>query len=99
MNIKDHCKECLRRLGRDWKEVHLWLDEFAKDFPDWMGHRQIRHHDEGVEEVRAIWGDEAADAARIHIIQDEGAIPTRQEIEKRYGKLVKSGIVEVIVEL
>jgi hypothetical protein len=28
------------------------------------------HHHEGIERVRELWGDEAAEAAKLHIIDD-----------------------------
>ena len=37
---------------------------------DGMRHRKKRHHLAGIEEVRRLWGDEAAEAARQHIITD-----------------------------
>ncbi|MDI6839264.1 MAG: hypothetical protein QMD71_00140 [bacterium] len=33
-------------------------------------HRKFRHHKEGIEQVRKMWGDEAAKAAEIHIRTD-----------------------------
>jgi DNA-binding GntR family transcriptional regulator len=35
-----------------------------------MRHRRVRHHLAGIEEVRKRWGDEAAAAARLHVISD-----------------------------
>jgi len=65
----------------------VWLDETAKDYFPWTGHRQIRHHTDGVEEIRKMWGNEAARAAELHIIADEGKVPTKEEIRKKYGPL------------
>ena len=81
-----HCKECFIKLGRDFDEVHRWLDAPARDYFPWMGHRQIRHHTEGVEKVRSLFGDEAAEAAEMHIISDEGKVPSKEEIKKKYGR-------------
>jgi hypothetical protein len=50
-----------------------------------MGHRQFRHNTNGVESVRRRWGDEAAKAAELHIIADEGYVPTPEQISKKYG--------------
>ena len=73
MNRKQHCKECLKKMGNDWDCVHAWLDEPAKKYWPWKGHRQIRHHDEGVREVKRMWGEEAAIAAEMHIfLMEEG---------------------------
>ena len=90
MRIEEHCKSCLKKFGKDYWHVHRWLDEYASKFNVdgmgmWMGHRIVRHHDEGIEEVRVMWGDEAAEAAKLHIMEDEGCIPTRLELELRYG--------------
>jgi hypothetical protein len=69
----EHCADCLRILGQEWPEVHRWLDELSGQHRD--NHRQHRHHSEGVEAVRKMWGDEAALAAEIHIVVDCWGIP------------------------
>ena len=33
-------------------------------------HRDIRHHEKGIEAVRSMWGNRAAEAARLHIATD-----------------------------
>ena len=82
---KEHAKDCQDQLGNAWYVVHHWLDEYAKIYWPSCIHRIHRHHKEGVEECRKMWGDEAAEAAEIHILKDEGDIPTKEQIEKRYG--------------
>ena len=82
---KEHCKDCEEMLGDRWEVVHHWLDEYAKTYWPSMVHRVHRHHREGVHEIREKWGDEAAEAAEIHIIKDEGAVLSKDEIEKRYN--------------
>jgi len=78
--FKEHCDDCVKELGKPYKEVHLWLDEFFRKVGP--KHRSIRHHEEGIEEVRKKWGDEAAKAAEIHIRSDcYGNIPTRRQAE------------------
>lgn len=82
-----HKLDCLKYLGEGFEQVHLWLDELAKKYPVEVyeeQHRSFRHNKEGVEEVRAKWGNSAAEAARIHIARDEfGEIPkTFQRGEK-----------------
>ena len=74
-SFEQHCLDCQEQLGCEWMMVHRWLDEF---FPKFFNekHRDIRHHEVGIEQVRVMWGDEAAKAARIHIARDfEGWIP------------------------
>ena len=81
---KEHCDDCKKILGKSWDVVHHWLDEYAKIYWPLKVHRVHRHHVEGIEIVRQKWGDEAAEAAKIHILKDEEAIPTKEEIEKKY---------------
>ena len=82
---KEHAKDCKDQLGKDWIVVHHWLDELAGIYWPWMGHRVHRHHKEGIEIIRQKWGDEAAKAAEIHILRDEGVILSEKEIHERYG--------------
>jgi len=78
-SFKEHCDDCIKELGEPYSDVHVWLDEF---FVKLKGkHRDVRHHKEGVEEVRKMWGDKAARAAEIHIIKDCKKIPTQQEAQ------------------
>ena len=71
--FEEHCKECVRVMGEPFEEVHEWLDElFAYCGAD---HRDIRHNVKGVEKIREMFGDLAAQAATIHIVQDEGCVP------------------------
>jgi hypothetical protein len=67
---KEHCAECQAKLGNPWYVVHRWLDEARKHEGGHEFHRQLRHHEQGIEEVRKMWGDEAAQAARLHIETD-----------------------------
>jgi hypothetical protein len=77
--FKEHCDECEAKLGNAWYVVHRWLDEYArKGYPKEV-HRKFRHHREGIEEVRKMWGDEAARAAELHITKDCGYVPDRKE--------------------
>ena len=79
-SLEEHCADCIKELGDDFEGVHKYLDEFmASKGP---GHRVIRHHVGGVEEIRKKWGDRAAKAAEIHIKKDWwGKVPTRKEAE------------------
>jgi len=79
-DLETHCRETVDKLGSEFREVHEWMDAY---FPK-MGpsHRKMRHHKEGIEEVRALWGDKAAQAAKIHIEADLcGHIPKKIDYE------------------
>ena len=69
-SYKEHCAECKEKLGKDYSVVHRWLDEFFCKMGWHERHRCVRHHLKGIEEVRKMWGDEAAEAARLHISTD-----------------------------
>lgn len=88
MEYKQHCKDCDEALGASWYIVHRWLDEYVGIYWPNMIHRVHRHHKEGVEEVREKWGDQAAQAAEMHIKADLGCdeVPSREEVEKKYLK-------------
>lgn len=76
-NLEQHKKDCLNWLGADFEEIHKWLDEF---FPIYgPEHRRIRHHREGIEQVRAKFGDRAVEAATIHILRDCRGVPREED--------------------
>ena len=65
-----HCEECRQKLGKSYEHVHRWLDEFARQYHGSKAHRKIRHNENGVRQVEAMWGRGAAQAAIIHIQRD-----------------------------
>ena len=71
-SFEQHCADCRRELGDDFRHVHQWLDALFKVLGP--KHRSARHHTGGVEQVRKMWGDRAARAAEIHILRDCGGI-------------------------
>jgi hypothetical protein len=70
MTHEQHCIECITKLGEPFPEVHQWLDQFCHDPKYQTRHRRVRHHTAGIEEIRAKWGDRAAEAAKLHILAD-----------------------------
>ena len=69
-SFKEHCEKSELAFGNPYEKVHRWLDEFAGKPPHGMRHRHLRHHLQGIEEVRRIFGNDAARAARQHIEMD-----------------------------
>jgi DNA-binding GntR family transcriptional regulator len=80
--IEEHGQDCRRDLGDSFEYVHQWLDEFQQEYGPM--HRPFRHHTGGVEQVRAMWGDRAAEAARIHIRRDCGGLLLTPEDYRDY---------------
>jgi len=70
MKLEAHIADSLRFFGKPYEEVHRWLDEFAGTPQYGYRHRCKRHHKQGVEEIRPMFGDEAALAAMEHIKSD-----------------------------
>lgn len=70
MKFRDHCEESVRLFGKPYEEVHAWLDELSASTKASIFHRRYRHHLKGIEEVRRLWGDDAAEVAKQHIISD-----------------------------
>lgn len=79
-SIEEHCQDCLKELGKEYREVHEWLDGlFSKIGPK---HRDARHHTGGIQQVIEKWGEEAGKAAEIHIRKDcLGKLPTENEVQ------------------
>jgi hypothetical protein len=69
--------DCRRFLDDDYAYVHKWMDElFATLGPL---HRKARHHRQGIEEARRLFGDSAAKAALIHVLRDCYNIPSAED--------------------
>jgi len=64
----------VERLGKPFNEVHKYLDGLFDYKTKLLIHRIERHHMGGVEYCRSMWGDEAAQAAKIHIQRDFGLL-------------------------
>ncbi|MCI0625889.1 MAG: hypothetical protein L0387_30315 [Acidobacteria bacterium] len=92
-SFEQHCVDAIQLFGEPFEKVHRWLDEFAGRPPHGMRHRKFRHHQAGIDQVRRLWGDEAAESAKAHIIADlkmEGwtedqPFPQNEEHCKRQG--------------
>lgn len=86
MRFEQHCARCKELLGEEFPQVHRWLDElawkrdhsrgaWALDEASHSGptnpyHRKHRHNCVGIEHVFKTWGPEAAEAAKLHILDD-----------------------------
>ena len=91
--FEQHCADCLLKLGEEYKKVHLWLDEKAKEYPIWQYgayHRVFRHNKKGINVVRKMWGEGAARAAELHIIFDMGFVPDITDMNERTRELLKA---------
>jgi len=67
-------------LGEDFPQVHNWLDALFKILGP--KHRSARRHTVGVEQVRKMWRDRAAQAAEIHIRRDcGGKLPSANDAQ------------------
>ena len=86
MRLEEHCARCEALLGDRHENVNRWIDELAWRTPEgkryeragWTSHcgplnphhRRHRHNAKGIDEVRARWGEEAAKAAELHVLDD-----------------------------
>lgn len=79
-SLQQHCADCQRELGKPFEPVHQWLDALFKVLGP--KHRSARHHTGGVEQIRKMWGDQAARAAEIHIMRDcGGMVPNENDAQ------------------
>jgi hypothetical protein len=89
--IEEHMEDCERVLGKPYREVHEFLDQYAEVFPVYHFngyHRSFLHNKYGIEVVRAMWGIKAGQAAIIHIVRDYLELPVRKwkAVNIHYGK-------------
>jgi hypothetical protein len=68
--FEEHCRQAQEHFGVDHAAVHRWLDEFAGMPGYGFRHRRKRHHVAGIREAALLFGAEAGEAARQHIIAD-----------------------------
>lgn len=78
-SLQRHVQDCREFLGDGCVEVNRWIDElFAILGP---AHRKVRHHKEGIDEARILFGEKGGRAAAIHILRDCRQIPRRADYE------------------
>lgn len=73
MFLSDHCKDCKKLLGDAHRDVHLFLDKMALEYPPLKFgeyHRMFLHSTYGVTVVQHKMGEEAYKAALIHLHAD-----------------------------
>lgn len=87
MRLDSHMNSTYKQLGRDYRELHMAMDEYYKIFHSSL-HWVILHHQLGVEKMVERFGEEVRKAAEIHIKDDlairnfenevvtEGFVPT-----------------------
>jgi len=71
--IITHMEDCERMLGKPYKEVHQWLDYYARIFtirPYLAYHRFFRHNKRGLLYIKNRWGTLGCDAGKVHLIRD-----------------------------
>jgi len=77
MRYEEHCAISKQKFGSDYSYVHKWLDAYARIYGE--DHRKFRHNTEGIESVLNQWGKTAAEAAKLHILQDIGEVISKHE--------------------
>jgi hypothetical protein len=75
--LAEHEAESLKRFGKAFREVHLYMDQWHGKFGG--HHRFMLHHEEGIAEVYKKFGPDAAEAARVHVIQDTTHVPKKDD--------------------
>lgn len=68
MKFEKHCEHSIKVFGKPYEEVHKWLDELFTTYVS--RHRKFRHHDQGIKECEKLFGVEANEVAKLHIIDD-----------------------------
>lgn len=69
MHEEAHQASSRRLLGRDFAEVHAYLDRYYWEFG--IGHRCVLHHRRGIEKIVERFGEDAREPAELHILEDQ----------------------------
>ena len=70
MLYEAHCQDSLKLFGDRFEQVHKWLDAYAGKLGIGMKHRRFRHHQEGIDIIKSLYGEAADLEALRHIKQD-----------------------------
>uniref|UniRef100_A0A6H1ZAW6 Uncharacterized protein n=1 Tax=viral metagenome TaxID=1070528 RepID=A0A6H1ZAW6_9ZZZZ len=69
----EHINDCEFFLGKGYKEIHLYLDQYTKEFPIALYldyHRTFLHNDYGLAIIGNVYKEEGYKAGLIHIFRD-----------------------------
>jgi hypothetical protein len=80
MHSIEHEKSSLRKFGKGYAEIHIFLDHYYPIFS--FSHRMLLHHQLGIDLIVEKFGEYARKPAEQHIIEDVGEVP---EDWKFYG--------------
>ena len=75
--LEEHEADCVKLLGEPFRDVNVWLDAYSRTHGGL--HRKFRHHREGIEEARRLFGNRGAAAAIVHILRDCRNIPKEKD--------------------
>ena len=95
MTFEQHCQQSKQYFGSPYEHVHTWLDEFALSEKYGMRHRKVRHHLKGIKQIKEMYGNEAAEVAKMHVIEDlreEGWKEESDRFPKDEKDYVKMGL-------
>lgn len=71
-NLKKHCKNSEDRTGKDFEDLHIWMDEPGKTLNE--DHRRVRHDLSYIPTIKELFGEKyGSDAIREflkHIAED-----------------------------
>jgi hypothetical protein len=81
-SLLQHNDDCRRFLGESFENVNEWMDEYFTQYGP--THRRFRHHREGINQARDLFGERGALAATIHILRDCRHIPQKEDYESGY---------------
>jgi hypothetical protein len=91
-DLKTHCEISLKRTGKEFRELHEWMDEPRKELG--RAHRTERHDNTYIDYVEERWGWEGVLEFLHHIAVDYR--DTREKMQKNYEN---RGVICLICEL
>jgi hypothetical protein len=83
-NLRKHCYYSKKRTGKDFKELHVWMDKPAEILG--IDHRRVRHDLSYIPEVIEKFGKEAIAEFLMHISADYKSSAKKFGLKKKRFK-------------
>ncbi|WP_338667344.1 hypothetical protein [Pseudodesulfovibrio methanolicus] len=74
MILEDHMQSTREKLGNEFEELHIAIDDYYMEFRSSL-HWVILHHQLGIEKMVERFGESCRSAAEVHITDDFGFVP------------------------
>ena len=88
MRTEEHCQKSKEMFGNDGVEFHKWIDHYCEKYG--FSHRNILHHQEGIEIGVQIFGEVCRKHLEQHIKDDYlvDEVPTIYQLRNNLAEII-----------